>query len=312
LDSIHRGLHFPGVFSVRLSLLTQIPDFPFAYWIPSPWFRPFRTMIRVADEGLLVKQGMASSDNFRFVRLWWEVPPSKSKWLPYSRGGSFGPQWHDIDVVVNWENNGEEIKAYSASLYGTWTKQITNTQLFGRRGISYPASRVEFSPRVLPEGCVMGNSGPIICFKEKPADEESRLFALLAILSCSSFRALLNLTTTSGDTMSKAYREQAVASMPIPHIEEVDADTIQMVQALVETVRTLEGCQETCRYFVSWREKATIQQLVTRMRSQRKELDEKVSRLFGFSGPDYIRSQNEFDDGVEHLERRDSDLVSLA
>ena len=295
---------------VHVSELNQIPDFPFAYWMPTEWVTPFREMNRLKDIGLLVKQGMASSDNFRFVRLWWEVPPDAHRWWPYAKGGGFGPQWHDMDTVVNWEDSGAEIKEYSASIYGTSAKQITNTHLFGRRGITYPASRVEFSPRALPEGCVMGNSGPIICFENRPENEDDRLLALLALLCSSSFRALLNLTTTAGDTMNKAYREQAVVSMPIPPLESVDESTKQLLVGLCNTIREIESYDETCHYFFAWGQPPDVAALVHKMRNMRKMIDASVAKLYGFSGPDYSYSESGFDDGVDHLNEKDPGAIS--
>ena len=278
--------------------LREIPGFPFAYWTSASWRKAFVSMEPLSTYGILVRQGMESSDNFRFVRTWWEVPPGDSGWRPYAKGGGFGPQWHDIDVVVNWGVDGAEVKAFSASKFGTWTKQITNSHLYGRVGLTYPASRVEFSPRVLPPGNVVGCKGPIICYESEEVSEQE-ILALLAILSSSAFRALLNLTTTSGDFSRKSYREGAVLEMPVPNPRHIDADTISVARGLVQLLRQIESSEETCHYFLTPRRAEIVSGLADSIRAERRLLDERISIFYGFSGPDYLAAlQTNFDDCV--------------
>jgi hypothetical protein len=62
------------------------------------------------------KQGLATSDNNRFRRNWSEVEIDKSsiqngdKWFPYNSGGEFRKWYGNQNYLVNWENDGNEIK----------------------------------------------------------------------------------------------------------------------------------------------------------------------------------------------------------
>jgi hypothetical protein len=101
-----------------------IPGSPIAYWAS-------KNILNAFTEGSLLKsfasskQGLATSDNKRFLRMWWEVSNeaikfnaqnrqeafrSGKKWFPIIRGGAFRKWFGEYNEVVNWENDGDEIK----------------------------------------------------------------------------------------------------------------------------------------------------------------------------------------------------------
>ncbi|MCV5514103.1 BREX-1 system adenine-specific DNA-methyltransferase PglX, partial [Escherichia coli] len=78
------------------------------------------------------RQGMATSDNNRFLRLWFEVnfhsvflgaltreeaKDSNKKWFPYNKGGDYRKWYGNSEYVVNWEFDGKELLEYASSLY---------------------------------------------------------------------------------------------------------------------------------------------------------------------------------------------------
>ncbi|GAO21738.1 hypothetical protein ALISP_1558 [Alicycliphilus sp. B1] len=296
---------------IDIRSFSKLPGFPFSYWIPEAWLATFDKFSPLESQGVIVKQGMESSDNFRFVRLWWEPRSTATHWKPYSKGGSFGPQWRDIDVSVNWKNEGQEVKAFSGSIYGTWTKQITNSEHYGKPGIVYPASRVEFSPRIVPSGNVIGCKGPIVLLASEAFSEE-RYARLLAILSSSSFRALVNLTTTSGDTMRKSYREKAVAQTPAPLLSQVPSAAVDLIFKIINDLRELDGGCEIKRGFRQPMHFARRSELISDIRSNRKKLDQELAAVFGFGGPDYLAWQaTGYDDLKEFESEQPHEIVSF-
>src|SRR5690606_30337233 len=147
----------------------RIPDTPFAYWSPPGIVELFDTFDSLHGQAIRVRQGLGSSDNFRFLRCWWEVSPAEvghsSRWIPYAKGGPYEPFWGEQELLVLWENDGQEIKDFSASLYGSWSKQITNVDYYFRPGLTYTARTVsEFSPRILPKGLAFDTKGSSIFF----------------------------------------------------------------------------------------------------------------------------------------------------
>ena len=71
-----------------------------------------------------VKKGISTSDNNRFIRLWFELNNKDisynvnkcnlhtKKWIPLNKGGAFRKWFGNNNYVINWENNGEEIKNF--------------------------------------------------------------------------------------------------------------------------------------------------------------------------------------------------------
>jgi type II restriction/modification system DNA methylase subunit YeeA len=103
----------------------KIPGSPIAYWASETVYSLF-TREKVVDYGYLCN-GMTTGDNNQFLRIWFEVAfnrnntqagsledayISKKKWFPYNKGGDFRRWYGNNDFVINWENNGSQIKEY--------------------------------------------------------------------------------------------------------------------------------------------------------------------------------------------------------
>ena len=95
---------------------------------------------------------MATSDNNRFLRLWFEVEisklglgyktandayVSKKKWFPYNKGGEYRKWYGNIDYTINYEDNGKEVKEYAASLYKTPSRTIKSMSEYFKQCLSW-------------------------------------------------------------------------------------------------------------------------------------------------------------------------------
>ena len=110
-------------FTLTARELASVPGARIAYWL-SP------AMLRVFAEGSPLgeiaapKQGLATADNLRFLRHWFEVSRDKScftaasreeaaasgaKWFPHLKGGAFRKWWGNQEYVINWEHDGKEL-----------------------------------------------------------------------------------------------------------------------------------------------------------------------------------------------------------
>ncbi|MHB9007154.1 MAG: BREX-1 system adenine-specific DNA-methyltransferase PglX [Limisphaerales bacterium] len=121
----------------KLDDFGEIPGSPIAYWVSHSVLTAFQTNLPI-EQFSTFKQGMATSDNGRFLRLWHEVSISTvdkscrspldlknatAKWFPYNKGGSYRKWYGNNDFLVNWENDGQEMKAFTATLpQGTWVR----------------------------------------------------------------------------------------------------------------------------------------------------------------------------------------------
>ena len=101
----------------------KIPQMLIAYWVSENIIRCFD--YPSLDEIFITREGMATADNERFLRLWTEVifssitlhcettkqaTEKKVKWIPYNKGGSERDWYGNNDYVVDWSNDGYTIK----------------------------------------------------------------------------------------------------------------------------------------------------------------------------------------------------------
>lgn len=90
----------------------KIPGSPIAYWVSEKLLACFTASNSVKDIAD-PKQGLATGDNNRFLRQLWEINSNKvglKKWVPCTKGGQFRRWYGNIEFVVNWENDGFDIK----------------------------------------------------------------------------------------------------------------------------------------------------------------------------------------------------------
>lgn len=155
------------------SNFSKIPGSPVAYWASSVMLGLYRNS-EMLGRSVQTKQGLKSSDDKRFFRYWVEVDYNKidfcaksveqaavsaMKWFPLNKGGTqkwYGDNWY----VINWENDGEEIKGYAKSLYKSVTRTITSIDFYFRKCITWP--QITSSPRFrsISEGFIFNAAGP--------------------------------------------------------------------------------------------------------------------------------------------------------
>ena len=108
----------------------NIPGSPIAYWISSKYDNIFKSGISLKDFSD-VKQGIATSNNNKFLREWYEVSyqniffncsnhdeslNSKKRWYPYNKGGEFRKWYGNNDYVINWFNDGNELRNFDGAV----------------------------------------------------------------------------------------------------------------------------------------------------------------------------------------------------
>lgn len=101
----------------------RVPGTPIVYWLPERVFSTFENK-KIADVAI-TREGMATADNEKFLRYWQEVDYSSiyfgvnncqeaiekgGKWFPYQKGGEYCKWYGNLNYVVNWQNDGYEIK----------------------------------------------------------------------------------------------------------------------------------------------------------------------------------------------------------
>ena len=120
---------------IEQSDFSKISGEPIAYWASETLRSILASETKLKNLGR-VTLGMRTGDNTRFLRLWHEVSIDKfcynadsaesaqssgAKWFPYNKGGEFRKWYGNTESVVNWENDGYEIKENTRRTYPpTW------------------------------------------------------------------------------------------------------------------------------------------------------------------------------------------------
>ena len=109
---------------------TKIPGMPIAYWVSAKVYTIFKNS-RCLGNIVPTKKGLDTGDNGKFLRYWYEVDNNKfgirysskstfekdiQKWAPHDKGGDFRRWYGNNEWVINWENNGYELRNSKANL----------------------------------------------------------------------------------------------------------------------------------------------------------------------------------------------------
>ena len=148
------------------NIFTNIPTEPLAYWIGEKIVECYKKNTYISDYAKPCK-GIDTGKNEIFLRLWFEVDEndqyipneksdidfSKYKWFPYNKGGSYRKWYGNNEYIINWENNGEEIKKFSGS-------NLRNKDMYFREGVTWSTvSSNRNSFRYFNKGYLFDNGG---------------------------------------------------------------------------------------------------------------------------------------------------------
>ncbi|MCU0485176.1 MAG: BREX-1 system adenine-specific DNA-methyltransferase PglX [Anaerolineales bacterium] len=98
----------------------KIPGMPIAYWASNRVRDCFQEFTNIRKLGSF-KRGLATGDNDRFLRYWFEVSQKNTsifsyqndpKWFKYNKGGGFRKWYGNLELLVNWANDGNEIRNF--------------------------------------------------------------------------------------------------------------------------------------------------------------------------------------------------------
>ena len=168
--------HCGYFYEAQQTNFSKIPGSPIAYWVSDSLmdvfnFSKLRNFARPVT-------GMATTNNELFTRLWFEVCikdekfdckekfdgiESKAKWFPYNKGGEYRKWYGNNDFIVNWKNDGEELKRYTQGATGG---RMLGLEYFFKRCLTWSmiTSNVT-SFRYKSEGSILSNAGPS-CYTE--------------------------------------------------------------------------------------------------------------------------------------------------
>ena len=194
------------------SNFSKIPGSPVAYWASEKVVRVFSTAPRLIQV-FETRNGMSTTNNELFLKLWHEVSRSKigiadydaksaaksgKKWFPYNKGGEYRRWYGNRNYLVNWENDGEYLKSYVSRRYGSYSKEIRSENRYFFESVTWSgvgASKSGF--RFSPKGVIF-DSGANGLFT--PSHRE--LLYVLGLLNSSLVDSLLQLINPTINTGS--------------------------------------------------------------------------------------------------------------
>ncbi|GAB3472790.1 BREX-1 system adenine-specific DNA-methyltransferase PglX [Azotobacter salinestris] len=210
-------------YRVSTSDFSSIPGQPIAYWAGKKLKSSF-SLYKSIGEIAKPRQGMATTNNELFLRMWSEVKYSRicfdadseidaqergAKWFPYNKGGPYRKWYGNFSHIVNFENNGKEICSYIDSTPGARVGsngRVINREYYFKEGITWSDIKTGgFGARLSPKGFIFdikGSSGF--------PSEENRLsvLGLLSSTLTTAYMGILNPTVTFqvGDISRIPYR----------------------------------------------------------------------------------------------------------
>lgn len=221
-------------YSANQDDFAKIPGISFAYWISSDVLKLFdeRTVGSIAD----AKSGMTTTDNTRFLRLWEEVDYNKIgfgyrdiedtqdrkyKWFPFCKGGDFRRWAGNESFVVNWFNNGEEIRAAAEGASGG---RLVNIDCALKECLVWTKiSSSNISLRLKNQGIFFSDAAPGIFASER------ELYYLLALLNTKYATEIIKLINPTLN-----FVPGAVASVPVKRDSEYEESIVELAEDNVQ------------------------------------------------------------------------------
>lgn len=148
------------VYTLPQSKLKGIKSYPFIYWISDEFREKFGS--EDLDSVLDIRQGMASGNNNRFLRFWWEVSRDcistsigdEKKWVKHVKGGPYKKWYGNGWTLVAFDKENQRLLANSGNC-------LPSRQYYFREGITYSAVGSKgISFRYLPSNHIIDTKGP--------------------------------------------------------------------------------------------------------------------------------------------------------
>lgn len=237
-------------FEVLADQFEKIPGSPIAYWAKPVIYKIFS--FSNLSKSAIPRVGCQTSNNDLFLRKWFEVSwvkvqlnvhseteaiQSNRKWFPYAKGGEYRKWIGNNDYLVNWENNGKEIKEFAIKLYKNSTRTVKNTKFYFQEGVTWSTlSTGPFNARLCGFGFIFDTKGSM-CFVS-----DNLVYYLLGFLNSSLVNYLLTFLAPTVD-----YSTGAIGNLPFFIRNEFVPSINYIVQKLIGL-----SAMDYALYEISW------------------------------------------------------------
>ncbi|SHJ91033.1 Methyltransferase domain-containing protein [Desulfatibacillum alkenivorans DSM 16219] len=297
LAALKAGQPHPLVFTSHMEDFDAVPGKPWVYWVPPTILQLFLNLDLLGNTAP-PRQGLATADNSRFLRKWWELALSNlvrnastcadskitgKKWFPYMKGGApihwYGNQEH----IVNWKDDGVEIRNFTNEK-GKVLSRPQNTGYYFLKGVTWSdVSSKGFAGRLSPGGFVHDVSG-MTCFPK-----DSQLYEVLSVFNSTVAKYLLSALNPTIH-----YQVGDIERLPIPDQSSATLDSL--VERAVDLARQTSVESEITYDFTL--PPLSIEQVDNRharLREIEEEIDREVTRLYGLTEEDRLALKAELE-----------------
>lgn len=287
-ERLRTGKNDSRIFSLNTSAFDAVPGKPFAYWVSDAVRQVFKDQDPLENSNRTARQGLATAEDFRFIRTWWES--NSSRWFGFAKGGEFSQFYADVYLLANWGDDGGEIKAGICRRYpylnGNAEFVAKNPQFYLRPGITWSRrTQGGLSLRAMPAGCIFADKGPAIFIDD---NQPEVLLALLALVNSRAFALLVSLQMAFG-----SYEVGVIQKTPIPTVQPDQQTTLATLAHYAWSLkRKLDTVFETSHAFLlpealrSNLDNYNPINITTELEEVQRKIDDLVFDLYGFSDAD--------------------------
>jgi len=278
-----------SVYRLAQKEFEAIPGRPWVYWVSENIRGIFKSM-HTLGEYAYPKVGLQTGENKRFVKYWWEVGrinidykrrkvgekfEPHLKWIPYMKGGGFRRWLGNQENIVNWFNDGYELRNF-ADENGRLKSRPQNMDYYFREGITYSyLTSGTFSARYSPGGFIFDVAGSSLF----PND----IFLYLSILNSRLAGYCLKLINP---TVNFQVGDLARLPIPLSSTERLRYAVRHVIQVAFYT-NTLEEISFDFISPASWLSGIEdAYRLVNLLCDIEKDIDDEVFALYGLSDAD--------------------------
>lgn len=198
--------------------LSRVPESPIAYWASANSVKAFSSK-KIGDLAE-TRLGMATADNNRFLRFWFEVDFRKiglgvksreeaivsgKRWFQYQKGGEYRKWFGNLDIFVNWQNDGFEIQNFVDEETGRVRSHNYNLDFIFKEGITWNALSSGNTSARLSRASLFDNAGSSLF-------AEDRSFAAMCLAFLNSV-VVVELVKIISPTLN--YQPGDIAKLPV-------------------------------------------------------------------------------------------------
>ncbi|MDY0134174.1 MAG: BREX-1 system adenine-specific DNA-methyltransferase PglX [Atribacterota bacterium] len=233
----------------------KIPGAPFAYWVSHKFRRIFENS--PLSDYFQTRLGLSTANNDRFLRNWHEVSiqnvgfgitgrkyakESQLKWFPYEKGGAFRKWYGNHDLLVNWQNDGDEIRNFGKD-EGRIRSHNYNLDYIFKEGVTWSdVTSGANAFRYMPEGFLFDGRGSSGFVQDKTL--LNKIFAFL--------NSKISTYAISAINPTVAVNVGEIAKLPFPELSDsAERNVDQNVHLLIDVHRKNWDSQETSWDFIS-------------------------------------------------------------